>query len=43
MKNLKNHLVSIPDDCREGLKELDMLLDKTLNWNENILPNWGIQ
>jgi len=43
LKNLKNYLIAIPDDCREGLKELDMLLDKALNWNENILPNWGIQ
>ena len=42
LKNLKNDLKTIPDDCREGLKELDMLLGKELNWNQNILPNWGI-
>jgi len=42
LKNLKNVLVSIPDDCREGLKELDLLLERSLNWNKNILPNWGI-
>jgi hypothetical protein len=42
LKNLKNYLITIPEDCREGLKELDMLLDKKLDWNRNILPNWGI-
>ncbi|MCE1187626.1 MAG: hypothetical protein LWX56_00675 [Ignavibacteria bacterium] len=43
LKNLKNELKSIPDDCREGLKQLDMLLAQNpLNWNTNILPNWGI-
>jgi len=42
LKNLKNELKTIPDDCREGLKELDMLLvHQPLNWNTNILPNWG--
>jgi len=40
--NLKHLLHSIPDDCREGLKELDTLLGKTLDWNQNILPNWGL-
>jgi len=43
LKNLKNELKTIPEDCREGLKELDLLLaHKPLNWNANILPNWGI-
>lgn len=42
LKNLKNTLKTIPDDCNEGLKELDLLLAKQLNWNQNILPNWGI-
>jgi len=40
--NLKHVLHTIPDDCREGLKELDTLLGKTLDWNQNILPNWGL-
>jgi hypothetical protein len=42
LRNLQNELKSIPEDCREGLKELQMLLGKTLSWNQNILPNWGI-
>lgn len=43
LKNLKNELKTIPEDCREGLKQLDMLLThKALNWNANILPNWNI-
>lgn len=43
LRNLKNELKTIPDDCREGLKELDLLLaHKPLDWNVNILPNWGI-
>jgi len=41
LKNLKNHLVSIPEDCREGLKELGLLLGKQLDWNQNILPACG--
>ena len=40
--NLKHLLHTIPKDCREGLKELDILLRKTLDWNQNILPNWGL-
>ena len=40
--NLKHLLHTIPEDCREGLKELDVLLTKTLNWNENILINWQL-
>lgn len=42
LKNLKNYLITIPEDCREGLKELDILLGKRLNWNQNILPAWGV-
>ncbi len=42
LKSLKYSLHTIPDDCREGLKELDTLLGKRLNWNQNILPNWGL-
>ena len=42
LKSLKHSLISIPDDCREGLKELDILLTKKLDWNQNILPNWGL-
>lgn len=42
LRNLQNELKTIPDDCREGLKELQVLLGKPLNWNQNILPNWGI-
>jgi len=42
LKNLKNSLITITDDCREGLKELDLLLTKKLDWSQNILPAWGI-
>lgn len=42
IKNLKNTFKSIPDDCREGLKELDMLIGKRWDWNTNILPAWGV-
>jgi hypothetical protein len=42
LKNLKNDLITIPEDCYEGLKELDTLISKNLNWEQNILPNWGI-
>ena len=43
LKSLKHSLHTIPDDCKEGLKELDTLLDKRLNWNQDILPNWGLR
>lgn len=43
IKNLKHYLHTIPDDCKEGLKELDVLLNKRLNWNQDILPNWGFE
>jgi hypothetical protein len=42
LKSLKHELHNIPDDCKEGLKELDLLLTKKLDWNQNILPNWGL-
>lgn len=42
LKNLKNYLITIPGDCKEGLKELDILLGKRLDWNQNILPAWGV-
>lgn len=42
LKNFKNNFSEIPADCEEGLKELDQLLSKgSLNWNQNLLPNWG--
>jgi hypothetical protein len=43
LKSLKHSLHTIPDDCKEGLKELDTLLGKRLNWNADILPNWGLR
>jgi hypothetical protein len=43
LKNFKNYFAEIPTDCEEGLKELDQLLSMgSINWNVNILPNWGI-
>ncbi len=42
LKNLKHYLHTIPDDCREGLKELDMLISKKWDWNQDILPAWGL-
>ena len=43
LKSLKHLLKTVPNDCREGLKELDTLLGKRLNWNQDILPNWGLR
>ncbi len=43
LKNLKHYLKTIPDDCKEGLKSLDILLTKNINWDQDILPNWGIR
>jgi len=43
LKSLKHTLPTIPADCFEGLKELDTLLGKRLNWNQDILPNWGLR
>jgi len=43
LKDFKNNLSTIPQDCEEGLKELDTLLaKKQIDWDQNILPNWGI-
>jgi hypothetical protein len=42
LKSLNQVLHTIPTDCKEGLKELDMLLTKKLDWNQDILPNWGL-
>ncbi len=43
LKNFRNYLKTIPDDCTEGLKQLDLLLKRKVNWNQDILPNWGIR
>ncbi|MBK9096706.1 MAG: hypothetical protein IPM14_01035 [bacterium] len=43
LKQLKHNLHTIPPDCEEGLKELDTLLSKKLNWNQDILPNWSLR
>lgn len=43
LRNLKGILKTIPNDCEEGLKEMDILLNRKLDWNVNILPNWGIK
>jgi len=43
LKQLKHNLHTIPSDCEEGLKELDILLGKKLNWNQDILPSWGLR
>jgi len=40
---LKSQLKTILEDCSEGLEELTRLLNqKPIDWNKNILPNWGI-
>jgi hypothetical protein len=44
LKNIKSYLQTIPDDCHEGIKQLDqLLLLRTINWNCDILPNWGLR
>ena len=43
LKSLKHSLHTIPEDCQEGLKELDTLLGKKLNWNVDILQQWGLR
>lgn len=43
LKNIKTYLQEIPEDCQEGIRQLDQLLDKPLNWNCDILPNWGLR
>jgi hypothetical protein len=42
LKEFKSNLKTIPEDCLEGLNELDTLISKRWDWNKNILPNWGI-
>ena len=44
LRNIRNNFSEIPSDCLEGLKQLEILLNKKelINWNQNILPNWGI-
>lgn len=42
LKELINIISSVSTDCEEGLKQMDQLLNKQLNWNQNILPLWGI-
>ncbi|MBL1214208.1 MAG: hypothetical protein HND52_12690 [Ignavibacteriae bacterium] len=43
LRNLKSMLRTIPEDCTEGLSELGLLLSRScIDWNQNILPNWGI-
>jgi hypothetical protein len=39
---LKSHLLTIPEDCEAGLEALEELISKQINWNEDILPNWGL-
>jgi len=43
LRQLKHYLHTIPMDCEEGLKELDSLLSRKLDWNQDILPNWGLR
>ncbi|MAT59916.1 MAG: hypothetical protein CMF23_18230 [Ignavibacteriae bacterium] len=43
LRNFSDYLVTVPNDCKEGLAELNLILSmKSINWNEDILPNWGI-
>ena len=42
LRNFHSYLQTIPSDCEEGLKQLNSLLNiPEINWNQNILPNWG--
>jgi len=43
LKNYEDYLITIPDDCKEGLSELQLLLKMRIDWNQNILPNWGLE
>ena len=43
LKNYKDYLETIPPDCEEGLTELGFLLNMNIDWNQNILPNWGLE
>jgi len=42
LKNIESFIKTIPEDCMEGLTQLKKLLTKPIDWNQNILPNWGI-
>lgn len=42
LKGLKKKLITIPEDCFEGLLELDFLIENNWKWDQNILPNWGV-
>lgn len=42
LQKLGSMLITIPDDCQEGLTELPRLINKKLDWDQNILPNWGL-
>jgi len=43
LKSLKHELLTIPGDCEEGLKELDSLIATKIDWNQSILPFWGLE
>lgn len=42
LKRFKDYITIIPEDCEEGLRQLDLLLQRRIDWYEDILPNWGI-
>jgi len=42
LRDLKHNLRTIPRDCKEGLKQLDCLLAKKWDWNQNIIQSWGM-
>ena len=42
LKDFRRHLLTIPEDCEAGLDALEELLSKDINWNEDLLPNWGL-
>ena len=43
MKHFRDYLITIPSDCEEGLSELNLLLKLKIDWDQNILPNWGFE
>jgi len=43
IKSLKEHFEIIPEDCSVGLEHAIILLDKKIDWNSNIIKNWGIE
>lgn len=42
LKNLSEYIPAIPNDCKEGLNLFPLLLESKIDWNQNILPNWGL-